>query len=178
MLNRSRISAVRQIALTIVLSAMAVGLAIEVEAAEKRQQSYVKTNFRSGYKTAVPIGDIANHSLDEELSTADIKYANPDFKTRDEWAFVHRDSIDGTGTETGYYVDTHEDGSRTYGTFKGTVRTVTKPDGTWEVTTEGTYEYVGGSGKYKNIKGHGKYKGHFSSQNPTGIEEGQETIEY
>jgi len=138
----------------------------------------VKTNFRTAYKTAVPVGDVPNHEVAQELTLAEIKYSNPEFKTRDEWAYVHTDSIDGTGRQTGYYVDTHEDGSRTYGTFIGTVKASSKPDGSWEVTWEGTYQYVGGSGKYKNIKGTGTYKGRMSSQEPSGFESGQETVQY
>jgi len=147
-------------------------------AADKKQQSYVKTNYRTAYKTAIPIGDVPNHEVAQEVSIADMKYSNPDFKVRDEWAYIQTDSVDGTGTQSGYFVDTHEDGSHTYGAFKGTVKTNSKPDGSWEVTWEGTYWYVGGSGKYRNIKGSGIYKGRMSSQEPGGFESGQETAEY
>ncbi len=42
-----------------------------------------------------------------------MKYSNPDFKVRDEWAYVQTDSIDGSGMQTGYWFGTHEDGSHT-----------------------------------------------------------------
>ena len=62
--------------------------------------------------------------------------------------------------------------------FRGTVKTNSKADGSWESTWEGTYEYRGGSGKFKNLKGSGKYKGKVSSQDLTVREEGRETVEY
>jgi len=163
---------------TLIAATMLISFGITADAAEKKQQSYVKNNYRTAYKTAVAIGDVPNHEIAQEVSIADIKYSNPDFKTRDEWALVHTDSVDGSGTQTGYYVDTHHDGSQTYGAFKGMIKTSNNPDGSWEVMWEGTYWYVGGSGRYKNIKGQGKYKGGVSSKNPAAWEEGQETIEY
>lgn len=165
-------------AATLIAAAVLISFGLAGDAAEKRQQTYVKSNFRTGYKTAVPIGDVPNHEIAQELTVADMKYSNPEFKVRDEWAYVQTDSVDGSGTQTGYYVDTHEDGSHTYGTFKGTIKASSKPDGSWKASWEGTYQYVGGSGRYKNIKGSGKYKGSMSSEDPGGREEGQETIEY
>ena len=160
------------------LLVVAVGsMSLLSEAAEKRDQSYVKSNFRTASKTTVTIGDMPNHELSQEMSVADIKYSNPDFKIKDEWTYIHSDTIDGNGKQSGYYFDTHEDGSTDYGSFQGTVKTTTQGDGSWEATWEGTYQYLGGSGKYKNIKGSGKYKGKASSKEPA-REEGRETVEY
>ena len=147
------------------------------EAGEKKDQTYVKTNFRTGSKTVVVVGDVPNHEISQEMSVADIKYSNPDFKIKDEWTYIHSDTIDGSGKQSGYYFDTHQDGSTSYGTFQGNLKTTTQADGSWETTWEGTYQYVGGSGKFKNIKGSGKYKGKMSSKEP-GRNEGQETVEY
>ena len=164
--------------ITALLLIMAASFSLISDAAEKREQSYVKNNFRTLYKTALPVGDVPNHEVVQEANSADIKYSNPEFKTKDEWAYIQSDLIDGSGTQSGYFYDTHEDGSHTYGTFKGTVKANSKADGSWEAIWEGTYEYRGGSGKYKNLKGSGKYKGKASSQDPTGREEGRETVEY
>jgi hypothetical protein len=168
----------RKLSATLIAAVMLTSVGLVANAAEKKQQSYVKSNYRTAYKTATPIGDVPNHEIAQEVSIADIKYSDPSFKTRDEWAYAHTDSVDGNGTQTGYYIDTHEDGSRTYGTFKGAISSRSKPDGSWEVSWEGTYWYVGGSGKYTNVKGQGTYKGGASSSNPGGWETGQETIEY
>jgi hypothetical protein len=152
--------------------------AVVANAAEKRDQSYLKTNYRTLYKTNVAVAESPTREIVQEASTADIKYSHPDFKTKDEWALIHSDLIDGAGMQTGYFIDTHEDGSHTFGIFKGTIKNTSKADGSWESVWEGTYEYRGGSGKYKNIKGSGKYKGKASSQDPSGREEGWEKVEY
>ena len=146
-------------------------------AAEKKQQTYVKTNFRTASKTVVIVGDVPNHELSQEMSVADIKYSNPDFKIKNEWTYIHSDTIDGTGNQTGYYFDTHEDGSTSYGTFQATVKTNSQADGSWEATWECAFQYLGGSGKFKNLKGNGTCKGKVSSKEPA-REEGRETVEY
>ena len=79
--------------------------------------------------------------------------------------YSQSDTIDGSGRNRAILY-THDDGSHSYGTYKGTIKKTSKPDGSWEIVYEGTYQYVGGSGKYKNIKGGGTYKGRSSSQNP------------
>jgi hypothetical protein len=157
---------------------MAVGsLSLLSEAAEKKDQTYVKTNFRTTSKTVVLVGEVPNHELRQEMTVSDIKYSNPDFKIKDEWVYIHADTIDGSGKANGYYFDTHDDGSTSYGSYQGTEKMTTQNDGSWEVIWEGTYQYLGGSGKFKNIKGSGKYKGKASSKEPA-REEGRETIEY
>lgn len=147
-------------------------------AAQKKEQCFEKSNFKSVGRSAQQIGDVPNHELVQEQTVSDIKYTNPDFKVRSEWVHLHADLIDGSGPHSGYYYDLHEDGSVTYGSFKGQVKTVANADGTWVSTWEGSYEYVGGSGKFKSLKGAGKYKGKASSSDPMGKEEGCETVEY
>jgi len=146
--------------------------------AEKREQTFVKNNLRTATKSVFTVDAALKHEITQEIGLGDLKFSNPDFKVKEEWTYGQSDTIDGSGTQRGYFLDTHEDGSHTYGTFQGTVKTSSKPDGSWETIWEGTYQYVGGSGKYKNIKGGGTYKGKASSQDPGGREEGRETIEY
>lgn len=168
-----------KVLITALLLIMATSFSLIADAAEKREQSYVKNNFRTLYKTVLPVGDVPNHEIVIEANTGDMKFSpNSEFKIKDEWVYIHSDLIDGSGTQTGYYYDTHEDGSHTYGIFKGTIKTSSKADGSWEAIWEGTYQYLGGSGKFKNLKGSGKAKGKASSQDPGGREEGRETVEY
>jgi hypothetical protein len=155
----------------------ASSLSLNSVAAEKREQTYVKTGSFTAAKTTIPIGDVPGHELVQETSKWNIKYSDPSFKTKEEWDYVDSDLVDGNGKQTGYFVDIHEDGSTSYGNFEGTMTTKVQNDGAWESTWEGTYKYVGGSGKYKNIKGSGTYKGRMSSKEAA-REEGKETVEY
>jgi hypothetical protein len=144
--------------------------------AEKKDQSYVKDNFRTASKTSTTIGG-PNHEVGQELTLSDIKYSSGGFRIVDEWTLNQFDYTDGSGPHRGYFLDTHEDGSQTYGTYEGAQKTVANADGSWESTWEGKYRYVGGTGKYKNIKGAGTYRGKATSREPA-REEGRESIEY
>jgi hypothetical protein len=143
--------------------------------AEEREQTTVKTNMITAYKTTLQIGE--GHELTQELSIGDIKFSDPDFGSAREWVYVHTDSIGGSGKITAYFVDYFDDGSQTYGRGEGAVKTTANPDGSWQANWEGTYSYLGGTGKFKNIKGDGTFKGSASSAEPA-KEEGQETVAY
>lgn len=146
--------------------------------AEKREQTYVKKNFRTLTKSVFTVDDAAKHEITQEVGLGDLEFSSSDFRVKEEWTYTQSDLIGGSGTQRGYFLDTHQDGSRDYGTFEGTIESISKPDGSWEAIWEGTYQYTGGSGRYKNIRGNGKYKGKASSQDPVGREEGRESIEY
>ena len=156
----------------------AASLSFIANAGQKIEQTYVKTNYRIFAKSVFTVDDATKHEISQEMGTADFVFSNSDFRLKESWAYTQSDLIDGSGTQKGYFLDTHMDGSRDYGTFQGTIKSTSKPDGSWEAIWEGTYQYVGGSGKYKDIKGSGKYKGKASSKDPGGREEGRETIEY
>lgn len=143
--------------------------------AEKREQTYVKENFRTVAKSSVMVGQ--GHELGHETTLADVKTSHPSFRVKEEWIFNHFDYADGSGMQRGTWVDMHEDGSATYGVYDGTQKTVVAADGSWEATWEGKYRYTGGTGKFKNIKGTGTYKGRASSKDAP-REEGREAIEY
>ena len=158
-----------------IIVAFTIAVNSTTNAAEQIEQTYVKNNFITASKTTLPLG--GGHEVTQELSIADIKYSKTDFNTKSEWAYIHTDTLDGSGKQTGYYIDTHEDGTQTYGTFEGTIETTAKPDGSWKSNWEGTYKYLGGTGKFKNIKGNGEYKGQASSEEAA-REEGKEVVEY
>ena len=63
------------------------------------------------------------------------------------------DLVNGQGTQRGYYVNTHADGDRDWGTFEGNV---TSAEGT--VIAEGTYQVNGGSGKLSGIRSSGVFR--------------------
>jgi len=90
--------------------------------AEKREQTCVKKNFRTASKTTFAIGDVPNHEVSQEMSVADMEFSNPDFKIKDEWTYIVSDTIDGSGTHSGYFMDTHMDGSTDYEAFKGALK--------------------------------------------------------
>jgi hypothetical protein len=69
------------------------------------------------------------------------------------------DLVAGSGDQRGYFVNTHADGDRDWGTFHGTVTTVGAElhcDGTWEITA--------GSGRYDGITGKGAFSMRITSR--------------
>lgn len=170
---KSRTSAVLGVIVGVALGS----LGLSVQAAEKKELTYVKTESRSVSKSAFAINDVPNHEVVQEILLQNSKFSSPDFKPVEEWIHIQTDQTDGTGSHKGYYIMFHRGGDQTYGTFEGTHKTVAKDDGSWATTWEGTYRYVGGTGKYKNIKGAGTYKGRASPKEAF-YEEGREQIEY
>lgn len=148
-----------------------------VQAAEKKEITYIKTESRSVSKSAFAIADVPNHEIVQEILLQNSKFSSADFQPTEEWIHIQTDQTDATGSHRGYYIELHKGGEQTYGSFDGRHKTVVKDDGSWASTWEGTYRYVGGTGKYKNIKGGGTYKGRASPKEPF-YEEGRQTIEY
>ena len=144
---------------------------------EKVEQTSVKSNPRIAFRTVTVINDVAGHEVGQELQISDIKFSSPSFKVKEEWVYNNFNYVAGSGPHRGMFIDTHEDGSQTFGTFEGAQKLVSNPDGSWAATWEGTYKYTGGSGKFKNIKGAGTYSGKASSAGDF-REDAKETVEY
>lgn len=104
-------------------------------------------------QSVMPISDQPNH----EIGIAEVNgtQSSPDPLWNNSkityWGIT--DSLDGKGTQNGYFNDVHPDGGRDYGTFEGKV---TAADGT--MTVEGTFKFTGGDGVYNGITGGGNFK--------------------
>jgi hypothetical protein len=70
------------------------------------------------------------------------------------------DVVNGAGTQRGYYVNTHTDGSVDSGTFEGRVTTVNGV-----LTVEGSYQNTDGTGKFKGSTGNGTFTTRLTSAN-------------
>jgi hypothetical protein len=68
------------------------------------------------------------------------------------------DTIGGTGTQRGYFVNQHQNGDRDHGTFEGKVTTAN--DG---VSIEGTWQSTGGTGMFVAIKANGTFVARMTS---------------
>jgi hypothetical protein len=155
-----------------------VTIAFSLDAsAERIEQTLSKSNPRTASRTTVAIEDVPNHEIGQEFLLSEVKSSNPTFRIKETWIYNIFNYVGGSGPHRGTYVDTHEDGSHTFGNYEGVQKTVANADGSWVATWEGKYRYTGGSGKYKNIKGEGTYKGRATS---TGEyrEESKEIMDY
>ena len=156
---------------------MAFGFSSLSAQAEKRELTFVKNSTQTVSKSAITITAAPNHEITQEVLHQHIKYANPEFQIADEWVYLHTDSVDGSGSHTGFFTFFHTGGEQTYGSFEGMHKTVVKDDGDWLTTWDGKVRHLGGTGKYKNIKGTGTYKGKVGAKEPF-HEEGRDQIEF
>jgi hypothetical protein len=72
-------------------------------------------------------------------------------------------------------IDVFSNGDTAINTYEGTHKAITKEGGAWEVTYEGKFEFVGGTGRFKNLKGHGTYQGHVTPEALTEEDEAEVT---
>jgi hypothetical protein len=163
-------------AICLVVGALLVGVS-GAASAEKREMTYVKSNYRTFTKSSTMISDGTNHEVRQEVTVSDIVFSDPRFGKAEEVVYLTADEVDGSGVHKGHFIDTHTDGSQCYGDFEGHTKTVANADGSWKATWEGTYRYLGGSGICKGLRGGGKYTGSASSTQPA-REEGKEVREY
>jgi len=98
------------------------------------------------------------HAPGRQVSLAEI--AGPQRCDDPKWADVritywgYGDLLNGSGTQTGHWVNDHADGDRDYGTFQGRLTT-----SAGQTVMEGTWQYTGGTGVFAKIRGGGTYKG-------------------
>jgi hypothetical protein len=90
-------------------------------------------------------------SSDEKWNNSTVTY----------WAIT--DTLDGNGTQRGYFVNEHGDAGRDFGSFEAKVTTVGG-----RATVEGTWQYTGGTGDFRNITGGGTVTTRLSS--PTEVD--------
>ena len=89
--------------------------------------------------------------------------ANPDWNNVEVTQFSYTDYTAGTGYHSGYNVNVHPGGDRTFLSYEGRTTRTTNPDGSWEAKFEGKLRFTGGTGKFQGITGQGSYLGKASA---------------
>ena len=115
------------------------------------------------WQTTASMPDRANHALGlvEIGGTQTSTDAQWDGAAITYWGTA--DLIDGSGIQRGYFLNVHADGARDCGSFDGKITTAGE-----QVTLDGTWQYIGGTGKFKGITGKGTYHGRMVS--PTAVQ--------
>jgi len=93
--------------------------------------------------------------------------ADPDWNNVQTHIVSYTDYNAGTGAHRGNGVGVRPSGDKTFSAYEGMTKTVTKPDGSSEVTFEGKLWLTGGTGKFTGITGSGTYKGQLTKAGPT-----------
>jgi hypothetical protein len=118
---------------------------------------------RATSQATIALEDIPNHDLNLLEVRGVQKTSDDNWKDAKITYWGTADLVDGNGPQRGYFVDVHANGDRDIGTFEGKVKTAGG-----QVTIEGMWKYVDGTGQFKGITGGGTYKGRMTS--PTEVE--------
>ena len=118
---------------------------------------------RATSQTVISLEDVSNHEMHLATITGLQKTSDNNWKDAKITYWDASDVVDGNGPQRGYFVNVHPNGDRDIGTFEGKVKTAGG-----QVTIEGTWKYVDGTGMFKGITGGGTYKGRMTS--PTEVE--------
>ncbi len=141
--------------ITTVAAVTLFGLSLSVDAAEKHKQSGRNTFEHEISRTTSAIADVPGHQLVHATSIYSQTSSDPDFQGTVIRDFSQSDEINGTGKFRGYADQTHKNGDKSYWQYEGSQKTMTKADGSWELTAETRFWAVGGTGKFKALKGGG-----------------------
>jgi hypothetical protein len=71
--------------------------------AEKREMTYVKTNYRTFTKSSSTINDGTAHEVRQEVTVSDIVYSDPRFGKAEEVVYLNADEVDGSGPHKGFF---------------------------------------------------------------------------
>jgi hypothetical protein len=168
---------IRQVALAIVIAAMAVGLTTVAEAGEKKKFHYTKTARQTVVETKMAAGGIPERELVQGVYIDSCKSPDPDFEGMKEHVYNQDENgAGGSGMHRGYSIDELKSGDQVFQRYEGTHKLVVKDGGAWEVNYQGKAEIIGGTGKYKNARGQLKYKGRITADGITEEDTGE--IEY
>lgn len=109
-------------------------------------------------QSAITLSDQSNHALTIGEITGTQKSSDQKWNNAALTYWGVTDTVNGKGSQRGYFVNVHTDGDRDWGTFEGNVA----PSGA-ESKVEGSWQFTGGSGKLKGLTGKGTFKIKLSS---------------
>jgi hypothetical protein len=104
-------------------------------------------------------GDDPKHEVIMNRQLYEEQTSDPDFKNAQGYRVNVSDLVAGSGSHRGYAAATGPGGDKWFTAYEGRVKTVPKQGAPPEITFEGKWWYVGGTGKFKGITGGGTYKG-------------------
>ncbi len=110
------------------------------------------------WQASVTIPVPGNHNLGVLETRGPQTSADPQWNDAAISYYGMADLTDGSGPQKGYFHNVRADGEQDWGSFEGKVTTSGE-----EVTLEGSWQFIGGTGKFQSISGSGTYKGRMTS---------------
>jgi hypothetical protein len=112
-------------------------------------------------------GDKPGHELTMARRMGTITYSDPIFTSGQAVVAGVSDYTAGNGPHRGYFAVSHPTGDKTFTSYEGMAKATPKAGGPPDVTFEGKWTFVGGTGKFDGITGGGTYKGAVTPAGPT-----------
>lgn len=131
--------------------------------------SGTKRSKASPYSEVIEPGDRPDHALKQAIRVHTISSKDPDFDGSEQTVYAHEDNYANAGTSVGYFMYTLKNGEKIWAKFDSVFFTTPTAQGSWEVTYQGVFRFIAGTGKYSGIRGGGSYKGKVTP--PAGFEE-------
>src|SRR5690242_17348520 len=108
----------------------------------------------------INLGGREGHQMVQFVRVDTVSSQNPEFDGGEVTVYAHIDQIAGTGTVTGYSVESLRSGDKLWTKFESTqYNVVTKGPNDWEIHFISVFQFIAGTGKYKNIRGGGHNTG-------------------
>ncbi len=131
-------------------------LSFSVHALEQKKISWTAQTVRTISRTVAVHQDLPDHQLAQTQRVQAYVSQDEDWNHAEALVYDQSETIAGNGTHRGYVVMTHSNGDKTYHSFRGAHNQ--------SGISEGSGEFIGGTGKFKNIKGTIKYQSKFTSE--------------
>lgn len=110
------------------------------------------------FKEVIHPGDRPDHELILAIRTHAISSRDPDFDGSEQTVYALHDEYAHAGTQSGYFLYTLKSGEKIWARFDS-VNSTTGGKDSWEVTYQGVFRFIGGTGKYESVHGGGHYRG-------------------
>lgn len=103
-------------------------------------------------------GDRSDHELILAVRTHAISSKSPVLDESELTVYAFHDEYARAGRQTGYFLYTLKDGEKLWAKFES-VNSMEGRGEVWEVTYQGVFRFIGGTGRYTSIRGGGHYQG-------------------
>lgn len=158
--------------LNVCSASLTILLGFSVQAAEKQKISWTAQTIRTVSRTIANPLDLPEYQLAQTQRVQAYTSPEEDWNNSEALVYDQSDTVAGNGRHRGYVVMTHSNGDKTYHKFEGTH----KQNGTQGSISEGTGQFIGGTGKFKNITGTIKYQSKFTPEG--GVTNTDAEVEY
>ncbi len=120
--------------------------------------SGTKKSRTAPFRESVRPGDRPDHEIVLAVRTHAIRSNAPELDGAEQTAFALQDEYGFAGTQTGYFMYSLAEGNKIWAKFDSVdSRSGTSPN--WEVTYQGVFRFISGTGKFSAIRGGGHYQG-------------------